>query len=159
LQAETGLPLVLIGGSPRGEAESEAVVVARASGLVWSDSIPKSGIHLETSAMNSAETAASARRILDDLGADHIILVTSPTHIARMAASLRHFGIDVSALPARATQASVSPRDAVSPFVPSGKGFSRSARAAYEYVGIMWYVLTEKITWSDLKFGGPTAQN
>lgn len=150
LRAATGSPLLLIGGSPRGEADSEALVVARAVGLVGPDDAPRDGIILETAARNSAETAAAARPILDRLGADRVILVTSPTHVARMAASLRHLGYPVSIHVARGKRAPIQPLGALEPFVPSAGGLSRSARAVHEYLGLLWYLLNGQLTVADI---------
>ena len=150
VSAATGSPLILIGGSPLGEAESEAMVVARAVDLVGPDDTPRTGIYLETAARNSLETAAAAKLILDRLGAIHVILVTSPTHVARMAASLRHLGYRVSVHLARGTPAPIQPLGAAEPFIPSADGLSRSAGAVHEYLGLLWYLLQGYLTVSDL---------
>lgn len=151
LAAATHLPLVLIGGSPRGERKSEAFVVARAVGLLDPGGAPRSDVFVEAAAKNSAETAAAAKPILDGLGADHVVLVTSPTHITRMAASLRHLGYRVSAHVARGTPASVQPLGALEPIIPSADGLSRSAGAVHEYLGLLWYLFKGHFTVSDLK--------
>ena len=161
LSTVTGLPLVMIGGSPRGEAESEAMVVARAVDLVGPDNKPRPGIFLETAARNSSETAAAAKPLLDRLGATHVILVTSPTHVARMAASLRHLGYRVSVHLARGTPTPIQPLGAAEPFIPSAAGLSLSAGAIHEYLGLLWYLLEGHVTVTDLRsrvLAGPTGE-
>lgn len=159
LKEATGLPLLVAGGSPGGEPVSEAVATARALALLADDDRPVSGVYLETTARNSAETAAAARPILDRLGAEHVVLVTSPTHIARMAASLRRYGYRVSAHISRSKAPSDLPYGAFSPFLPSAGGFFRSIGATREYVGILWYLLKGHLTVSDLRLGSPIAES
>lgn len=155
LHAATGLPLLLIGGSPRGESESEAMVVARAMQLVDSRDNPVPGVFLETAAANSMETAAAAKPILDQLGVHHIVLITSPTHTARMAASLRHLGYTVSIHIDEEAPTMDEPLGALEPFIPSADGLWRSTGAVHEYLGIVWYLLNGYLTVSDLKLGMP----
>lgn len=155
LRATTGLSLLLIGGRPRGETVSEAMVVARAMDLVDGNGTPVPGVFLETAAENSVETAAAAKPILDQLGVQHVVLITSPTHTARMSASLRHLGYQVSVHIDHDTPKLVEPLGAHEPFVPSLGGLLRSSRAVHEYVGIVWYLLNGYFTVSDLRQGAP----
>jgi len=158
LHAATGLPMLLIGGSPRGEAESEAMVVARATGLVDTDGTLLPDVYLETAAQNSTETAAAAQPILDRLGAEHVVLVTSPTHTARMSASLRHLGYEVSIHIDEDTPMLVEPLGVLEPYIPSADGLSRSKGAIHEYLGILWYLLNGYLTVADLRFNGPASK-
>ena len=153
----TGMPLLIAGGSPRGEGISEAVATARAVGLVAYNDRPVSGVYLETTAQNSAETAAAVGPILNRLGADHVVLITAPRHVARMAASLRRYGYRVSSHIDRRAAPSDHPFGALSPFLPSADGLFRSTGAAREYVGILWYLLNGHLTVSDLRLGSPIA--
>jgi len=158
LHTTTGLPLLLIGGSPRGEAESEALVVARATGLVDANDRPVTGIYVETAAQNSTETAAAAQPILDRLGVKHVVLITSPTHTVRMSASLRHVGYSVSVHVDDDAPALVAPLGTLEPYLPSADGLSRSTGAVHEYLGILWYLLNGYLTVADLKLSATAGQ-
>ena len=152
LQDSSGLPLVLIGGSPEDEAESEAVTVARQVGLIGrADGARRPPVFMETAARNSAETARAAKLILGRLGARRVVLVTEPAHVARMAASLRHNGLEVLALAARAAAPPRRPLGALTGFVPSAGGLNRSAKAVREYVAILWYLAQGHVRLSDLR--------
>jgi len=147
LAERSGLPLVLIGGRPLGEAESEAASTARQLGL----SGP--AVVIESSARNSAETAAAARLIAENLGGTRVVLVTSPIHVARMAASLRHVGLAVSAHAPAPVLPPDQPLGALAPYLPSAKGLARSRAAMHEYLGILWYLLNGDIAMADLELG------
>lgn len=138
---ETGLPLVVIGGAPSGEETPEALVVATALG--WD----ADRVHLESAARNSRETAVAAAQILAKLGAERVILVTSPLHQARMAASLRRHNFSVLGHPAKA-RSEAPPRWQA--LVPSGDGFMKSRAALYEVVGLLWYWLKGYIRLADM---------
>ncbi len=155
----TGMPLLIVGGRPTGETESEAAVTAQAVGLVTSVGQPVTGVYIETAARNSTETAAAAHPILDQLGIEHVVLITAPTHVARMAASLRHYGYRVSAHLERHAVVPDEPLGALAPYIPSGDGLSRSTGAAREYVGIVWYLLRGYLTVSDLRQTPPASGN
>ena len=141
LQQKSGLPMVLIGGSPSQESESEAVTVARQAGLMGAvNGTSTPPVFMETAARNSAETARAAKVILDRLGAREVVLVTTPAHIARMAAALRHAGLVVRALPARAAAPGRPAFGVLTEFIPSAGGLAQSANAVREYVAILWYL-------------------
>jgi len=143
LSARLGLPVIVSGGAPRGEAESEAQVLATQVGF--------SGVKviLENDAKNTFETGAVASRILSLLGGDHVLLVTSPTHIARMAACLRRNGLQVTSV------STILPRSkadlgVLADFLPSAYGMARSRSAIHEYLAILFYLAQGHIDVSDL---------
>ena len=140
---ELELPLILSGGSPNDETRSEAEVLASQLGLFGPDII------LETEARNSFETAVRTARITQMLGGDHILLVTSSVHMARMAASLRRQGLVVFAVPVRPTDG--KPKlEWISDFLPSTGGLGRSRAAVHEYIAILFYMIHGRIRAFDL---------
>lgn len=143
LQRESGLPLILVGGAPFGEAETEAAVVVRQLRL------SAAGVVVETEAKNSIESAAGVARIMGRIGGDRVVLVTSPIHIARMAASLRHQGLHVTAVAAVAPSRP-SRLGRLAEYLPSAGGLARSRAAVREYVGILWYLMAGHIRLIDL---------
>ncbi|MDP6516461.1 MAG: YdcF family protein [Alphaproteobacteria bacterium] len=134
LRIETGLPLILIGGAPYGEGQAEAAVVAGQVGLGGAEVI------VEGTARNTAETAAAVARIMSGLGGERVVLVTSPIHVARMAASLRGAGLGVVIAPA-APVARPRPLGGVADFVPSANALAASSAAVREYTAILWYLI------------------
>lgn len=145
LQKRLGLPLILAGGRPSGEEPAEAVTLAEALQLVGSE------VRLETGPRNSAETAAAVAESLTSHSAPRVILVTSPTHVARMSAVLRHRGVSVAAYPAPAsTLEAYTELARLGQWLPSSRGLSRSRRVLREYVGILWYLLRGEMRPGDL---------
>ena len=137
------LPLILSGGSPNGETRSEAEVLASQLGLFGPDII------LETEARNTYETAVRAARIMQKLGGNHIVLVTSAVHSARMAASLRRQGLVVSAVPVRSSNG--KPKlEWIAQFLPSAGGLGLSRAAIHEYLAILFYMIHGRIRAFDL---------
>ena len=143
LSERLNLPLILSGGAPRGESESEAKVLATQIGLSDIEVI------LEKEAKNTYETGEAAARILSVLGGDHVVLVTSPTHIARMAACLRQRGLQVTSVEAIVPR-SKSGLGTVTDFLPSARGMARSRSAIHEYLAILFYLAQGYIEISDL---------
>ena len=137
------MPLILSGGAPRGESQPEAKILAAQIGLSGLDVI------LETDAKNSYETARGVARIVTMLGGDRVLLVTSPAHVTRMAASLRRQGLVVSAvaavLPKR--ESGLGP---ITDFLPSATGMGRSRAAIHEYLAILFYLVQGHIRTFDL---------
>jgi uncharacterized SAM-binding protein YcdF (DUF218 family) len=151
LQRQTGLPLLLIGGTPKQEKKSEAAVVAHHLGLSGPSVIT------ETKARDTAETARAAARMVAELDGNAVILVTSPSHVARMAAALRHQGLFVTAVPTappdgaiRAARPGEVDTGLLMQFVPSANGMARSSRAMREYVAILWYIIQGDLRIADV---------
>ena len=88
-QERLGLPLIISGGSPKAGQPPEAETLAEHFGLRAPE------VLVEPTARNSSETAAAVAAMLIDTPAPRVILVTSPSHITRMSAALRHHGIEV----------------------------------------------------------------
>ena len=143
LSQKLKLPLIFSGGAPGGESEPEAKILATQIGLDASDVI------LETEAKNSYETARGIVPIVTMLGGDHILLVTSPTHVARMAASLRRQGLEVSAVAAGLHHQEAS-LGRITDFLPSAAGMGQSRAAIHEYLAILFYLVQGHIRTFDL---------
>lgn len=138
LRDRLDLPVILSGGSPQPGQPPEAETLAAHFGLQASD------IRLETTARNSSETAETVAAMLAGEPNPRVILVTSTTHIARMSAALRHHGIAVTAVGGDA--GSWAPSD----FLPSYQGLKMSQGAFREYMGILWYLATDRLNLEDL---------
>ena len=148
LQAETGFRLLVIGGSPiLGQSEPEAIALQRVITLT-PDTV------VDDTARDTFETARAVSQFLEPpVGAPRpprVIIVTGGSHVTRMAASLRRFGIDVAAVPPRRYEDARIARNFWLDLVPSARGVRGVRRAMHEYVGIGWYLATGRIRLRDL---------
>ncbi len=148
LQAETGFRLIVLGGAPLpGQNEPEAVALQRVITLA-PDTV------VESTARNTFETARAVSELLQAVAiegrAPRVVIVTSGSHVARMAASLRRFGIDVSAVPPLWYEDTRIARNFWLDLVPSARGAGRVRRAAHELTGIGLYPITGRIRLQDL---------
>tara|TARA_R110002110_G_scaffold415612_3_gene651875 strand:- start:70189 stop:70944 length:756 start_codon:yes stop_codon:yes gene_type:complete len=148
LQAEMGFRLIVIGGSPLpGQGEAEAIALQRVITLA-PDTV------VEDTARDTFETARAVSQLVKapkgTNRAPRVIIVTGGSHVARMAASLRRFGIDVTAAPPRRYEDARITRNLWLDFVPSARGTKLVRRALHEYTGIGWYLVTGRIRLRDL---------
>jgi uncharacterized SAM-binding protein YcdF (DUF218 family) len=132
LYRETGLPLLVTGGSPGGGGESEAALMARA--LQDDYGIPVKW--LEGDSDTTAENAAMSAKILGPHGLQRILLVTDALHMPRSELIYARHGFDV--VPAPTFFLSHDRITALS-FLPGGEGLRRMHYAWHEGIGIAWY--------------------
>ena len=141
IQTKLGIPLLITGGKLREGGISEARIVADAYGFepgqVW----------LDESARNTHENARALAERLRELQIDQVLLVTSLTHLPRMAASLRANGLKVFAMPVPAPGIqNFGWRD----LVPSNQGLALSSAASQVYGGLVLYLIRGWISFGDL---------
>ncbi len=138
------LPLLVIGGNPRGESATEADTIIKAMGL------ENKGILIEKQAENSYETAQAIDRMtVKGKKVQSVILTTSKEHVLRMALSLLKAGIKVRAIPV-ATSREWEDFSAVNNYYPNLRGLILADLAIREYVGIFWYLVKGQIKFQDL---------
>ncbi|MEP4378183.1 MAG: YdcF family protein [Alphaproteobacteria bacterium] len=148
VQAETGFRLIILGGAPLpGQTEPEVVALQRVITLG-----PETVV--ESTARNTFETARAVSGMLQGPAfagrSPRVVLVTGGSHVMRMAASLRRFGIDVAAVPPRRYEDVRIARNFWLDLVPSARGAGRVRRAAHEFTGIGLYLVTGRIRLQDL---------
>ncbi len=148
IQAETGFRLIVVGGSPLpGQREAEAIALQRVLTLA-PDTI------VEDTARDTFETARAVSALVKAPdGASRsprVIIVTGGSHVARMAATLRRFGLDVAAAPPGRYEDARIARNLWLDLVPSARGARRVRSALHEYTGIGWYLVTGRIRLRDL---------
>lgn len=141
IRDQLGLPIILSGGSPSRGQPPEVETIATLYGLQGEH------IRLETRSRNSSETAEAVAAMLAGKPKPRVILVTSATHIARMSAALRHYGVTALVMPA--DDAGLEPLN-LSDFLPSYRGLKLTRSAQWEFMGIAWYLFTERIDFADL---------
>jgi len=138
LHRRTHLPLAVVGGSVFGNATPEAVTIAatlqRDFGVTprW----------VEARSRNTRENARLTASLLGQDDVQRAYLVTHAWHMRRAAKSFRSAGLDV--IPAPTVFATRGDMDATFlRFVPSTTGLVRSTTAIYEYVGWVWYRISD----------------
>lgn len=149
LQRSMDLPIIVTGGSPLSGQPPEAEVIAQFVDL------PASRTILETSGRDTFESSKAVADILAGRFPGEqgwrVILVTSPSHIARAGAVLRRFDIDPLVAPVLPPPTDHRPaRWRADDFVPSASGLSSVRTVLREYVGIAWYLVTGRVRLRDL---------
>ena len=144
-----GVPLIVAGGAPKGDDQPpEALTAVRDLDLFGLPFVQR-----EDAGRNSTETGTNVAALLRNVTAPStstaVVLVTAHTHVARMAAALRHADVHVAAV-ATTDFFDNSPGPGPSAFLPSIKGLLQVGGALYEYVGIVWYLARGAIDISDL---------
>lgn len=134
LHRETGLPLLVSGGSPLGGASTEAAqmqeVLTRDFGAAvkW----------VEDRAENTRQSADLAHAILAREGIQRIALVTHASHMRRARREFLRAGFDVVDAP---TGFSTRGRLNAMSFLPNAAGMAQTRTFCHEALGIGWYHL------------------
>ena len=137
LQRETGLPLLVTGGSPGGAPQPEATLMAKV--LREEFAVPVEWV--EAASDNTAENARYSARILQQKGIRRIFLVTDALHMARARRAFERQGLQVVPAP---TAFYSRTRDNLLRWLPSAGALELSSYALHEWVGIVWYRLREQ---------------
>ncbi|HQT25064.1 MAG TPA: YdcF family protein [Burkholderiales bacterium] len=132
LYRETGIPILVTGGAPLGNADSEAKQMKDV--LVGDFHVPVEWT--ETASRNTEENASKSAIILGTKR--RIYLVTSAWHMPRAEIIFRHAGFDVFPAP---TGFTIPYRTNILSFLPSAGGLSRSALLIHEIIGVIWFEL------------------
>jgi len=132
LQRHSGLPILVSGGSPGGEAESEAQLMRD----VLVNDFKANVKWIESQSRNTRENAKFSA---DQLGSvRHVYLVTHAWHMRRAAKEFESAGIRVTAAPTGFHTISRSARS-LTAYLPSSEGMSQTAIALRERIGFLWY--------------------
>lgn len=130
----TGLPLLVSGGKPDGQGESEAVVMARA----LEDDFRVKVRWVEDASDNTAQNARFAAVVLREAGVRRILLVTDAIHMRRAEQIFRRTGLEVVPAP---TGFKKRGPVTIASFIPSAHALEDSHYALHEWIGIVWYRL------------------
>jgi uncharacterized SAM-binding protein YcdF (DUF218 family) len=131
LQRQTGLPILLSGGTPDGSRISEAAVMAKslrddfATPVKW----------LEEASDDTKQNAKFSAQILRQAKVQKIILVTDAVHMPRAQLLFAQTGLQVVAAP---TVFLSRDRFTLLSFLPSGEGMRYSGYALHEWLGLLW---------------------
>jgi uncharacterized SAM-binding protein YcdF (DUF218 family) len=106
--------------------------------------IPRSRVTLEDRSRTTAENANLTRDLIKPQPGERWLLVTSAVHMPRSVGAFRRAGFAVEAFPVDyRTRGWI---DAVTPFGIVGEGLARTDTAIHEWVGLIAYRLSGRIT-------------
>jgi len=132
LHRQTGLPILVTGGSPEGDYVSEGVRMKDA--LEQDFTVPVRWVEGESD--NTRENAYFSRTILQQEGIARIYLVTHAWHMPRSEEIFRKAGFEVVPAPMSYT---TRLETNLLTFLPNGEAAYRSWLCAHESIGILWY--------------------
>lgn len=141
LQKHSGLPILVSGGSPFGNMQSEAAIMQ----TVLQNTFNKKAKWLDSKSTNTWNNARYSADILKQQGIKKIILVTHATHMARSMMSFKHFGLQPVAAPhGFKTSSKADSGFIILDFLPSASAMYSSSQAMHELIGYFWYTLRYK---------------
>lgn len=134
LHKQTGLPILVTGGSVRGEVTPEAQLMAQALTAAF-------GVQpewIEGKGRNTWENGRFSRQLLQKQQISHILLVTHAAHMWRAKAVFIRQGFTVTAAPlgfqSRSTLELLD-------LLPAAHALAQLQRACHELIGRLWYLL------------------
>ncbi|MDO9218564.1 MAG: YdcF family protein [Lacisediminimonas sp.] len=133
LHQQTGLPILVTGGSPDGREEPESLLMARA----LRDSFKVPVRWEEGRSDNTAQNALNSTGLLKRAGIKRVLLVTDAIHMPRARRIFSAAGLDV--VPAPTNIASAPPALTLMAFLPQSGTLERSRYALHEWIGMLWY--------------------
>lgn len=130
--------LLVSGGDSQGHGEAESTVYGRALTRLG---IPESDLMLETRSMTTWQNAQFSRPLLASYAPQHVVLVTSGTHLKRSLLYFRHFGMDPQP---------VAGDWVATVWTPSMPAWNIAAAdiALHEYLGILRYQVYNLMGWN-----------
>lgn len=140
LQRQTGLPVLVSGGSGSSNADADARRYSEADGMAAAlrEDFGVPVKWLEGRSRDTAENAAFSAAILHADGVQRILLVTDAMHMPRARAVFERAGLDVVSAP---TMFFSHQPMSIHAWIPSAEGMRRSWYASYELIGMVWYRL------------------
>lgn len=132
LHRQTGLPMLVTGGSPEINADAEAELMAR----VLHDDFNTPARWVEGESDNTAQNALYSAAMLRQAGVSHVLLVTDALHMPRAKRVFTQAGLTVTSAPTSYLGSSTM---IVADFIPGGGGLSDSHYAMHEWIGLLWY--------------------
>ncbi len=136
LHRKTGLPILVTGGQPFGEAVAEATLMKRV--LEEDFQVPVKWI--EPNSNNTEENARFSAKILKADGVHRAYLVSHASHLSRAVDAFERAGLGVIPAPTGFRKSAATSRKVIT-LVPSARALEQSATALREYLGASWYAL------------------
>lgn len=141
LHRKSNLPLLVSGGNPGGDLQSEASIMQ----MALKDIFHLKAKWLDSSSSNTWNNAKFSAEILVQHGIKNIVLVTHADHMSRARMSFENFGLKITAAPLgfKARNRS-SDSYTIRDFLPSAHAMSLCSSAMHEFVGYVWYLIRYK---------------
>lgn len=133
LQRQTGLPLLVTGGTPDGGEVSEAEAMAR----VLRDEFKVPVRWVEGESDNTRENALKTAALLKEAGVSRVLLVSHAWHLPRAALAFSRAGLEVVPMPTLFQRGVPTALD----YLPQADGLRASRTALHEWLGRFWYWL------------------
>jgi uncharacterized SAM-binding protein YcdF (DUF218 family) len=114
----------------------------RMAAMLAQQGVPRSAMRIESRSSNTYENALYSSRILADENLRRVLLVTSPIHMLRAAASFRKQGLEVIPAPSRISPPVDKSPAATHAWWPQRSVLWISHHILHEYIGLAVYVLT-----------------
>lgn len=137
LHRQTGLPMLVTGGSPEVNADAEAELMA----TVLRDDFNTPARWVEGASRNTAQNAEYSAAMLRQAGITRILLVTDALHMPRARRVFALAGLTVIPAPTSYLGSSTL---IVADFIPGGGGLHDSHYAMHEWIGLLWYQLAHR---------------
>jgi uncharacterized SAM-binding protein YcdF (DUF218 family) len=134
LQRETHLPLLVSGGAPDGQGESEAVLMARS----LKDDFGVEARWVESNSINTNQNAILSAQLLRKENIQQILLVTDAIHMPRARWAFEHAGLRVAPVPSHFV---ASGDFHLASFIPNAQSLKNSHYAIHEWLGLLVYRL------------------
>jgi uncharacterized SAM-binding protein YcdF (DUF218 family) len=134
LQRQTHLPLLVTGGAPDGQGESEAVLMARS----LKDDSGVTARWVESNAINTNQNAILSAQLLRKENIQQILLVTDAIHMPRARWAFEHAGLRVAPVPSHFVACSDFH---LASFIPNAQSLKNSHYAIHEWLGLLVYRL------------------
>jgi uncharacterized SAM-binding protein YcdF (DUF218 family) len=141
LHKQTGLPILVTGGSPDGSPESEASLMAR----VLRQDFDVAARWQEGRSNNTAENAAMSAALLKPAGIERVLVVTDAIHMPRAMRAFAATGLQATAAP---TLFAGSARTLPTDYLPNAASLQLASYAMHEWIGQLWYRLRYRATGS-----------
>lgn len=138
LQRETGKPILVTGGKPLGNSQSEAEQMKQ----VLEQEFRIKVRWAEGASDNTLENARLSRDLLKPAGISRIYLITHAWHIPRAVQSFQASGLEVIPAPMAYT---TRYRTDLLAFVPNADALRNSRIFMHELIGMFWYQLKFKL--------------
>jgi len=141
LQRKTGLPILVSGGAPGGEATAEADHMKS----VLTDEFKANVKWQERQSRNTAENARFSQAILAEAKIKNVYLVTHAWHMRRAARAFESVGVKVTPAPTGFVSQERNTK-LVNNYLPSAWGMYLTTLAIHEWLGFAWYDLRSDTT-------------
>jgi uncharacterized SAM-binding protein YcdF (DUF218 family) len=98
---------------------------------------------VENKSRTTYENATESKKLLEERGISHIVLVTDATHLHRAVLCFRKQGLEVTPCGCRQRKTRFEP--SLYDFLPGVSGLDDVETACHEWVGLAWYRLAGRI--------------